>query len=201
MIRYGVEGLSTLELLAILLGSGTQKRSVLELASDLLSHFGSVQALSEASLIELQEVKGIGEAKAIQLKAAFGLFHRIEKKTQGMLLDAPAKVYDLVRFDLERETIEMLMVILRDVRGCYLHREVISKGTLSELIFHPREVFHVAIRYRAHSLVLAHNHPSGDPTPSFRDYEMTRKIREAGRMLGIEVADHLVIGRDSFKTC
>lgn len=198
LLRYGSEGLSTVELLAIILGSGTQSRSVLELAADLLGHFGSVASLSEATIVELMEVKGIGEAKAIQVKAAFGLFGRIELKKQGKLLDAPEKVYDYIRAEIESQKIEMLMVVLRDVRKNSLHREVISKGTLTELLLHPREVFHLAIRHRAHSLIVAHNHPSGDPTPSSRDLEMTQMLVAVGRVVGIELSDHIIVGRESY---
>ena len=198
LARYGAEGLSSIELLAILLGSGTKERSVLELASDLLSHFGTVSTLAEATLAELMEVKGIGEAKAIQVKAAFGLLGRMEKKPQKSLLDSPQKVYDLIRDELQGRKIEMLMVILRDVRKYCLHREVISQGTLTELLLHPREIFHFAIRHRAHTLILAHNHPSGDPTPSTRDLEMTDLLVAAGKVVGIELSDHLIIGSESF---
>jgi len=198
LARYGCEGLSTIELLAILLGSGTKTRSVLELAADVLGAFGSLQRLLEASLEELQQVKGIGEAKAIQLKAAFGLLARLEEKKRGQTLDAPEKVYELIRSELASQKTEMLMVILRDVRRCCLHREVISKGTLTELLMHPREIFHTAIRHRAHSLIVAHNHPSGDPTPSTRDLEMTQLLVAASKVVGIELSDHLIVGWEGF---
>lgn len=198
LARYGCETLSTIELLAILLGSGTRSRSVLELAADLLGHFGTVQRLAEASLEELKEVKGIGEAKAIQLKAGFGLVSRIERQSQGALLDTPEKIYELIRSDLAGQSVEVLMVLLRDVRRCYVHREVIAKGTLTELSVHPREIFHVAIRYRAHSLIVAHNHPSGDPSPSIRDREMTQLLVAASRVVGIELSDHLIVGREGY---
>ena len=198
LARYGSEGLSTIELLAILLGSGTQSRSVLELAADLLGHFGSLNALSDSTLEELKAVKGIGEAKAIQLKAAFALLERIEKKKQGDLLDTPASVYELIRDELSKQKIEILMVILRDSRKKYLHREVISKGTLTELLMHPREIFHLAIRHRAHSLIVAHNHPSGNPDPSTRDLEMTQILISAGRVVGIELSDHIITGSEGF---
>ncbi len=198
LMRYGSDGVSTIELLAILIGSGTQNRSVLELATDLLAHFGSLKALSEATLEELKQVKGIGQAKAIQIKAAFGLLYRIEAKSQGVSLDTPEKVYALIRDELSHQNLEMLMVILRDVRKCHLHREIISKGTLTELLMHPREIFHLAIRHRAHSLIVAHNHPSGDPVPSTRDLEMTHLLIAVGKVVGIELSDHLIVGCGSF---
>lgn len=198
LTRFGSDGLSTIELLAILLGSGTQRRSVLELAADLLGHFGSIGALAEASLEELREVKGIGEAKAIQLKAAFGLFQRIERREQGLLLDAPEKIYEMIRGEMVGQKVEMLMVVLRDVRKRYLYREIIAKGTLTELLMHPREIFHLAIRHRAHSVIVAHNHPSGDPTPSTRDIEITQLLVAAGKVVGIELSDHMIVGWESF---
>jgi DNA repair protein RadC len=195
---HGSDQLSTIELIAILLGSGTQRRSVLELAADLLAHFGSLQTLSEASISELKQVKGIGEAKAIQLKAAFALFSRLEPKEIHPLLDEPQKVYQLIAPDLAHQKVEKLMVILRDVRKQCVHREILSVGTLTELILHPREIFHFAIRHRAHTLILAHNHPSGDPTPSPKDVEMTQVLISTGKVVGIEVTDHLIVAGDTY---
>lgn len=196
LARYGSSALSSIELLAILLGSGTQRRSVLALAGDLLAHFGSIKQLSEATLEELKEVRGIGTAKAIQIQAAFGLLHRIEVSPLEQVLDHPEKVYGLIKNELAEQKIEMLMVILRDVRKQYLYREIISKGTLTELLLHPREIFHLAIRHKAHSLIVAHNHPSGDPTPSKRDIEMTQILFGVGKVVGIELSDHIIVGRE-----
>ncbi len=198
LVRYGAETLSSIELLAILLGSGTQNRSVLQLAEELLAHFGTINALSDASVAELKQIKGIGPAKAVQLKAAFSLLNRIEAKTEATLLDTPEKVYDLIRPELSGLKIEALMVIARDVRLRCIQREIVSKGTLTELLMHPREIFHEAIRHRAHSLIIAHNHPSGDPTPSTRDLEMTQLLVSAGKIVGIELSDHLIVGRTGF---
>lgn len=198
MALHGVEALSSIELIAILLGSGTQKRSVLELAADLLAHFGSLHALADSSLEELKQVKGIGTAKAIQLKAAFALFNRIEQKKADPILDTPEKVYALIRSELANQKIEMLMVILRNVRGVCIHREIIAKGTLTELLIHPREIFHTAIRHRAHTVIIAHNHPSGDPKPSNRDLEMTQILIAASKVVGIELTDHLIVGKEQY---
>jgi DNA repair protein RadC len=197
LVRYGSDVLSAIELLAILLGSGTKRRSVLELAADLLSHFPSLRALSEASIKELQEVSGIGQAKAIQLKAAFALCQRREE-TSHILLDTPRKAYELIRPELERQGLEMLILLLRDVKRRLIHREILSKGTLTDLLLHPREVFHAAIKHRAHSVIIAHNHPSGDPTPSAKDFEMTSILMTTGVVVGIPLADHLIVGNDCF---
>lgn len=198
LARLGSSALSTIELLAILLGSGTRKRSVLEMASDLLAHFGSLQNLADASLKELQQVPGIGMARSIQLKAAFELFHRLEEKGDKTALDTPAKVYALIRGRLVLQKTEVLLLILRDVRRCLLHQEVISRGTLTQLLMHPREVFHLAIRHLAHSVIIAHNHPSGDPTPSTPDLEMTQILFQASQIMGITLADHLIVGEKGY---
>lgn len=198
LARYGADALSTIELLAILLGSGTKKASVLQLAAELLGHFGSIQRLSEATLQELQEVQGIGNAKAVQLQAVFAAARRIEGRQRGELIDTPNAIYELIRDELSNGPVEMLLILLRDVRRRLIHREILSKGTLTELLLHPREVFHAAIRHRAHSIILAHNHPSGDPTPSVQDIEMTQILSSVGKMVGIELSDHLIIGQGKY---
>jgi len=198
LARYGSSVLSTIELLAILLSSGTQHRSVLQLSADLLARFGSLQALSEATLEELKEVKGIGNAKAVQLKAAFGLWKRLEEKNPGTLLDTPQKAYELIHPEISSQKTEMLFIVLRDVRRACLYKEILSKGTLTELLVHPREIFHTAIRHQAHTLIIAHNHPSGDPSPSPRDHEMTQILLAASKIVGIELTDHLIIGSSGY---
>lgn len=197
LYRFGSDALSSIELLAILLGSGTRSKSVLELAQDLLSHFSSLQSLMEASVQELQEVKGIGLAKAIQLHAAFALSERV-KSIEFPILDTSEKIYFFVREELTKQKVEVLMVLLLDVRKRCIHREILSKGTLTELLLHPREIFHVAIKHRAHSIVLVHNHPSGDPTPSCRDKDFTEKLILSSKLIGISIVDHLIIGNRIF---
>jgi len=197
LIRLGKDALSLVELLAILLGSGTKKRSVIELSQALLSHFGSLLRLSRASLQELCEVKGIGKAKALQLQAVFAIAHRIEEKEEGIRFEEKEKLYSLLQRELGTKHVEELMVLLIDAKKKVFHFEIIAKGTLTELLLHPREVFHLAIYHRAHSIVIAHNHPSGDPTPSIRDLEMTRILFNAGKVIGIELLDHLIVGNTS----
>lgn len=197
IIRYGSGALSSIELLAILLGSGMRNRSVIQLATDLLSHFQSLHAISEASIQELREVKGIGLAKAIQLHAAFALSGRKEEITP-QVLDTPDKVYFFIRSELEMQKIEVLLIVLRDVRWQCIHREILSKGTLTELLLHPREIFHVAIKHRAHSIIIAHNHPSGNPNPTSKDLKMTQRLLVSSQLIGIPLTDHLILGRGCF---
>lgn len=197
LARLGPDALSAIELLAILLGSGTKNRSVLALAAAILSHFGSLKRVAGASLEELREVRGVGIAKAIQIKAAFALAQRQEEEERP-LVDSPEKAYALIRQEMEKQETEVLLVMLRDVKRQLVHREILSKGILNELLVHPREVFHAAIKHRAHSLIIAHNHPSGDPAPSLRDCEMTHVLVAAGRVVGIPLADHLIVGRAAY---
>lgn len=198
--RFGAETLSTTELIAILLGSGTRGQPVLQLAHEILARFGSIQALSEATIAELCQIKGLGNAKAVQLKAAFNLGVRLSKQVLSpkYRIEHPVHAYNLVKEALASEKREIFVVLLLDTKGCVIAQEIVSIGTLSETLIHPREVFYPAIRHKAASLILVHNHPSGDPTPSKEDYEITRVLVNAGSMMSIQVQDHLIIGTASY---
>lgn len=199
LLHVGPEALSLAELLAILLTTGTKDKSVLELAHEIVSRFGSLENLLGASIEELMEVKGIGKAKAIQLKAAFGIALKSSQKTFTATHPIEAQeAYELVRHDLAHQKQEMLMVILKDVKGRLITLEKVSIGTLSDVLVHPREIFFPAVRHKASSLILAHNHPSGDPTPSAADLELTRHLIRSSRIMGIHLDDHLIIGASSF---
>ena len=199
LAQMGPSALSTVELLAILLGNGTKNCSVLQLATQLMVHFGSLLALSEASVQELSSLKGIGFAKAIQLKAAFSLHSRLPiSPIDKIIFDKPSKIFDLIAPELKKEKVEVLMVILLDPRKRFIHREIIARGILNELLVHPREVFHLAIKHRAHSVVIAHNHPSGDPLPSQQDLNVTKILQQSGDILGIKLADHLIIAGEEY---
>ena len=198
LLRYGAESLSSLELLAILLSSGNGQRGVLEIAADLLEQFPSLDALSDASFEELSKVQGIGEAKATLLQAAFSLGKRLEKKEGELLfIKDIEKISERLRRDFPAKQ-EAVMVLLCDVKRAIFHREIVALGTLTQVLLHPREVFHPAIRKKAHSILLAHNHPSGDPTPSVNDIELTRSLAAAGETLGISLLDHLIVGAKSY---
>ena len=200
LVKYGTETLHSQELLAILLGSGTQRAPVLELAQNLLTHFGSLQKLAQATLEELMQIDGIGEAKAIQLKACFALGLRASSTPLAPKerITQPDHAYFLIKDQMEKEQRELLMVILQDVRNKLICSQVVSIGTLSKTLVHPREVFYPAIRHKASSMIIAHNHPSGDPTPSQEDYEVTEQLVELGKMMGIPIVDHLVIGAQKY---
>ncbi len=200
LLRDGVEALSIPELIAIVLGSGTQGKSVLELAQEIFSHFGSLDKLLSATVVELMEIKGVGRAKAIQLKAVFGIASKGKKinAIEKFPILSPLEAYVLVKGEIAEEKREIMMVLLRDIRGRLIHRESVAIGTLSQILIHPREVFHLAVRYKAYSMIIAHNHPSGDPTPSEADLEVTRAMIQSGRVMGIGLDDHLIVCRDAF---
>lgn len=200
MLRYGPESMSTQELIAILLGSGIKGMPVLQLAHELLTRFGSLQKLTEATVEELCLVKGLGQAKAIQLKAAFSVGLRASRQVIApkVRIEHPVHAYHLVKDELEMEKRELFVVILLDVRNCEICHQVVAIGTLSNTLVHPREVFYPAIRHKAASVILVHNHPSGDPSPSKEDYEVTKNLVEVGKLMGIPVNDHLIIGESSY---
>jgi DNA repair protein RadC len=199
LLQCGTDALSLSELFAIVLGSGTQGKSVLELAKELLAHFGNVERLFDASVVELMQIKGIGQAKAIQLKAIFGIVLKCRKPFSSKApISSHQEAYEIAKGEIQHYKQEVLLVLLRDVRGCLIHREQVAVGTLSQVLAHPREIFYPAVRYKAHSFILAHNHPSGDPTPSNADLELTRCLVHSSRVMGIALDDHLIIGSEKY---
>ncbi len=200
LMRYGPESMSTAELIAIILGSGTKSMPVLQLAHEIISKFGSVKRLADTTIEELCEIKGLGQTKALQLKAALSLGMRVSRQASlpKYRIETPQHAYHLVKDELESEKREHFVTILLDAKGYVINHQVVSIGTLSKTLIHPREVFYPAIRHKASSMVIAHNHPSGDPTPSQEDYDVTRSLMEAGELLGISVRDHIIVGCDSY---
>jgi DNA repair protein RadC len=199
LLNQGLDALSLSELFAIVLGSGTKNKSVLDLASELLVHFGSIERLFDASVVELMQIRGIGKAKAIQLKAIFGIVLKCQKLSSSKSsITSHEEAYRIAKAEIAHCKQEVLLVLLRDVKGCLIHREQVAMGTLSQVLAHPREIFYPAVRYKAHSFILAHNHPSGDPTPSHADLDLTRCLIHSGKVMGIALDDHLIIGRDKY---
>jgi len=162
-----------------------------------LSRFGSLSALAQASVDDLRKIKGIGRDKAVTLVAAFALAQRMagELRTEAPLLDTPEAVVNLLREENRLLQVETLQVVLLNSRRRLIRAETISQGTLDTLLVHAREVFKLAIAGNAAALILVHNHPSGDPTPSDADIKVTRDLIRAGQLLKIEVLDHVIMGR------
>ncbi|MCB1213552.1 MAG: DNA repair protein RadC [Chlamydiia bacterium] len=198
--QYGAEALSSAELLAIILGSGMRGKSVLHLAHEIVAHFGDLEALAQASLAELCALKGVGDAKALQIAAVAGLGRRLAARVpkERVRIQTPTHAYQIVREELENETREKFLILLLDTKAALIKTETIAIGTLNEVLVHPRELFLPAIRHSADSIILAHNHPSGDCTPSNEDLILTKKIVDAGHLLEIQVQDHLIVGRGDF---
>jgi DNA repair protein RadC len=194
--RSGPESLTTPELLAILFRTGTAKRNAVQVAESLFREMGGLSGIATASLEQLGQIEGIGRVKAIEVKAAFELGKRLSVADEDAkpIVRTPADVAQLMMSDLRYETREHLYVLVLDTRNQVRHRRLVSTGTLNESLVHPREVFVEAIKFHAASIVLVHNHPSGDPEPSPQDAKSTKQIVEAGKVLGIPVMDHVIIG-------
>ena len=193
----GPGALTDAELIAILLRTGLQGANAVAVGAQLLQKFGSLQALARASVEDLQKVKGIGRDKAVTLLAAFTLARKMAEELQreSPVLDNPEAVVALLR-DLNRvKNVETLQVLLLNTRKRLIRVEEAIDGTIDQLLVHPREVFKLAIAANAAAIVLAHNHPSGDPTPSDADIKVTRDLIRAGQLLKIEVLDHVILGR------
>jgi DNA repair protein RadC len=197
LAELGADALRPAELIAILLRTGMKGRSAIEIAGELVQQYKSLDALSRASLEELKLVKGIGRDKAIALKAAFTLARFMAKELSGdaPLLDNPERIADYLREDNRTYEVEQFQAILLNTRRRLIRVDLISQGLLDSLLIHPREVFRSAIAANASALVLVHNHPSGDPTPSEADIRATRDLIRAGQLLKIEVLDHIILGR------
>lgn len=196
LTKLGPAALKNTELLAIILGSGTKGRNVLELAGWLLRQHGG-KTLPGLSVAELQTIKGVGFAKACQLVACFELARRLMRQEEDEVIKGPKDVYALAK-DLQTAKKEHFVVFYLDARNRVLMKETISIGSLTASLVHPREVFQPAVGLSAASLILVHNHPSGDPRPSQEDLALTRRLVEAGRIMGIEVVDHLIVGHKTF---
>ncbi|WP_405127431.1 RadC family protein [Salicibibacter halophilus] len=196
LVQEGAAYLSNQELLAILLRTGTTNESVLQLANRLLVEFDGIMMLKEASLEELQAIKGIGQVKAVELRAALELGKRIHTTQQGerYSIKTPEDASDYVMEEMRFLTQEHFVAIYLNTKNQVLHKKTLFIGSLNASIVHPREVFKEALRRSAASIVCLHNHPSGDPSPSQEDREVTKRLVDCGKVLGVEVLDHIIIG-------
>jgi len=197
LAELGADALRTSELIAIILRTGLQGISAIQIGEQLLQKFRTLDALSRASLDQLREVKGIGRDKAIALKSAFTLARRMAQELHGEspLLDNPASIADYLREENRVYEVERFQAVLLNTRRKLIRVEQISQGLVDTILVHPREVFKAAIAANASALVLVHNHPSGDPSPSEADIKVTRDLIRAGQLLKIDVLDHVILGR------
>jgi DNA repair protein RadC len=198
--RLGAQALADAELIAILLRTGIQGRSAIELARSLLQRAGGLSGMHRASFGELRAVPGIGPAKAAQIKAAIEVGRRLAVAEQGEtpVIRSPQDAADLIQYEMGALEQEHFRVLLLDTRNQVLGQKDVYRGSLNASMIRVGEVFRDAIRENAAAIIVAHNHPSGDPSPSPEDVAVTRAIADAGRMLDIELLDHIVIGRTRF---
>ncbi len=195
MEKYGPEKLTNSELLAILLGTGVRGVNVVELSNKILKKF-SGDGLTKAGFKELKNTFGLGKAKTCEIVACFELGRRLLQNKQSALLLTPKDVWDELK-DIRDNKKEHFVIFFLDARNQEIKREIISVGSLNANLVHPREVFEPAVRHLAAQVVIAHNHPAGNPEPSEEDLIITKRFMEAGKIMGIEIMDHIIVTKNS----
>jgi DNA repair protein RadC len=201
--QYGAGALSDAELLAVIIRTGTKKQRAIDLAVNILNYstaYPGLKGLNYLSLKELTRIKGIGRVKAIELLCLTELTRRMAKETtrDSLRLTTPQSVADYYMQDMRHRTAEQVLLVMLDSKNRILKDLVISEGTVNTSIMPVREVFVQAVKYEAVNIILLHNHPSGDPTPSTEDIRVTKKIAEAGKLIGISLMDHIIIGDNRY---
>jgi len=195
LIKNGPSGLSDSELLAIILRTGTMQENVINLSHRILSQY-NLKQLSQTNLRQLMEINGIKESKAAQIAACFEIARRLESfnEVPKPKISSPEDVYRQLYPRMREKKKEMFIELCLDTKNQIIKEETISMGSLNANIVHPREVFKTALSESAAHIIVAHNHPSGDPTPSREDIEITKKLVETGKIIGIDLLDHVIIG-------
>lgn len=196
LIKYGPEVLTNSELIAVIIGTGTKSEGVMNLSLKLLEEDEGIQFLSTSTIAELKSYKGIGSVKAAQIKAAVELGRRMRnyRSERKIRISSPSEAAELVMEDMRYLKKEMLKVIFLNTKNYVMDIKDVSIGSLSSSIVHPREIYTEAIKKCCASIIVSHNHPSGDPQPSSEDISVTKRIAEAGKIIGIELTDHIIIG-------
>ncbi|MFC0270161.1 DNA repair protein RadC [Metabacillus herbersteinensis] len=200
LLNDGASSLANHELLAILLRTGTKKESVVQISNQLLNQFEGLRMLKDASVEEITTISGIGKAKAVQILAALELGRRMNRLTYDdrYVIRSPQDGANYVMEEMRFLSQEHFVCLYLNTKNQVLHKQTVFIGSLNASIVHPREVYKEALKRSAASLICIHNHPSGDPAPSREDIEVTKRLAECGKMLGIELLDHLIIGEQKF---
>ncbi len=200
LLNLGAEKVSNAELLAIIIRTGSSRDSALELAQKILNKAKELREMPYLSVEELEEINGIGPAKAVQVKAALELGRRMAAASRGHNVDitSPGDVFNFMAEEMRYLEQEEFRVILLNIKNKVIASETVFKGSLNSSIVHPREIFRLALKRSAASIILLHNHPSGDPTPSGEDINVTKRLIEAGEIMGIKVLDHVIIGEGRY---
>ena len=193
--KVGVDNLSLVELLALVIEKGKRGENVLTIAQNLISHFGNLSKIREATIDELQQINGIGFATACKLKAAFKLGEKDQDTATkyGQKIQSVKDIFDILKNNLGDKKKEHFEILSLDSRNKLISVDDVSIGTINANLVHPREVFKTAIQHLAVSIILVHNHPSGNPEPSEADLEITKRLVEAGKIMGIDILDHIII--------
>ena len=200
LISQGATSLSNQELIAILLRTGTKQESVLHLANRVLLSFEQIHHLKDATIEEITAIKGIGQAKAVQILASVELGRRLSSKQTDTkyTIRSPKDAANYLMADMTSLKQEHFVVLFLNIKNQVMHKQTIFVGSLNASIVHPREIFREAVRRSSASIVCAHNHPSGNPAPSPEDIAVTKRLLEAGSIIGIELLDHIIIGDYQF---
>jgi DNA repair protein RadC len=195
LLARGPAALTDPELIAILLRTGLPGANAVEVARQLLKRYGTLSGLSRCTVNEIEKIPGIGKAKALHLMAAFGLGQRLaNERLANQKLDSPELVHELMAAEMRALHKESLRVVLLDTRYHLIRIEEVSLGSVNESIAHPRDVFRPAVVASAYAVIVVHNHPSGDPSPSQSDHSLTRRLVEGAELLQIKLLDHVIIG-------
>ena len=195
----GVSSLSDDELLAIILRSGSKEKNVKELASDIINYIGSINNFENATLKELTKINGVGEVKSMEILAAIEFGKRVLKKdNSNIIINNNLVVYDMFKYNFVNTYQEKFIALFLDNQKKLITYNTIFIGTLSYASVHPREVFKLAIKNSASAIIVVHNHPSGNSKPSNADVEITDKLVEVGKIMGIPVIDHIIIGNKNY---
>ena len=197
-LRSGPSALSSAELMALILKTGTRGKNILETCNELMGRYG-LEKLADLSMGELQENDGIGPAKAMQIKAVFELQKRLTfKRNTNKKVPSARDVFEYMNGRVPDETKEHLFLLHLNTKNQIMRHDLISVGTLNASLIHPREIYKSAIRESAHAVILVHNHPSGDVEPSNADKQVTSLLKQAGSIIQIELLDHVITGRETW---
>ena len=199
-LKYPTSSIATHELIAIILRTGSKQESVIELSKRILYKYENLKELSNAQIKDLIKIKGIGTSKAIELKAAFELGKRVLKENfnSSVKLHTPESIYLYLKDDLEMKNQEHFLALYLNTKGELVKKETLFIGSLNSSLIHPRELFKYAVINSAASIIVCHNHPSGDPTPSKHDIDITKLLHKNSIMMDIELLDHIIIGKDRY---
>lgn len=198
--KYGVETLSYQELIAIILRTGNKEKNVLDLSNEVLLNFDNLFELKTASIEELKEIEGIGPAKAIEIQASIELGKRLaieEREKNGPILSSVDLAEQLI-LEMKDYEQEHFIVLYLNAKNEVIKKKTVFIGSLNQSVAHPREIFKIAVKTSTARMIIAHNHPSGNPSPSSQDIAFTERIAECGRLMGIDILDHLIIGENSY---